>query len=103
MRHFARTFPGAELFFLIGADNAAAPAQWREAAELARLAVFVAVPRPGVELGGFSADFRGQTLRGFPIAISSSEIRARVRAGLPIDYLVPPAVAGAIQAAKMYL
>ena len=103
LRHFARTFPGAELFFLIGADNAAALAQWREAAELARLAVFVAVPRPGGAGTVFPPDFRGQTLRGFPIAISSSEIRARVRAGLPIDHLVPATVAGAIQAAKMYL
>jgi nicotinate-nucleotide adenylyltransferase len=103
LRHFARTFPGAELFFLIGADNAAALAQWREAAELARLAVFVAVPRPGGSDAVFPQDFRSRTLRGFPIAISSSEIRARVRSGLPIDYLVPAAVVEAIQAAKMYL
>ena len=42
-------------------------------------------------------------LKGFPLAVSSSEIRARVKAGLPIEPLVPPAVAEAIRAAKLYV
>ena len=103
LRHFASTFPGAELFYVIGADNAPALAQWREAAELARLAVFVAAPRPGGNAPVFPPEFRGRTLKGFPIAISSSEVRARVKAGLPIDHLVPAEVADAIKSAKMYL
>jgi nicotinic acid mononucleotide adenylyltransferase len=41
-------------------------------------------------------------LKGFPFAVSSSEIRARVKAGLPIQHLVPPAVAGAIHEAGIY-
>lgn len=102
LRHFARAFPGAELFFLIGADNTAALAQWREAAELARLAVFVAVPRPGEAESVFPAMFRGRILKGFPISISSSEIRARIKAGLPIDHLVPAPVAEAIRGEQMY-
>src|SRR5882757_9849383 len=47
LRDYAQRFPKAELFYLIGADNAAKLNEWREAAELARLAEFVAVPRPG--------------------------------------------------------
>jgi nicotinic acid mononucleotide adenylyltransferase len=35
--------------------------------------------------------------------VSSSEIRVRVKAGRPIDSLVPPSVAEAIHAAKIYL
>jgi nicotinic acid mononucleotide adenylyltransferase len=41
-------------------------------------------------------------LKGFPCDISSSQIRARVKTGLPIEHLVPPPVAEAIRAAKLY-
>jgi nicotinic acid mononucleotide adenylyltransferase len=41
-------------------------------------------------------------LRGFPFAVSSSAIRARVKAGLAIGNLVPAAVAEAIRNAKIY-
>lgn len=44
---YAKKFPGAKLFYLIGADNAAKLNEWREPAALAALAEFVAVPRPG--------------------------------------------------------
>ena len=37
-----------------------------------------------------------------PLAVSSSEIRERVAAGLPIDELVPPAVAAAIDRLGLY-
>jgi nicotinate-nucleotide adenylyltransferase len=103
LRHFAKNFPGAELFCLIGADNAAKLNEWREAAELARLAEFVAVPRPGGAAAAFPPPFRGRTLKGFPVAISSSEIRARLKAGLCIDHLAPAAVVEAIHAAGIYL
>lgn len=102
LRDFARRFPGAELFYLIGADNAAKLDEWREAEELARLAEFVAVPRPGGVAVEFPAPFRGRRLQGFPFAVSSSEIRARVKCGLTIDNLVPPAVAEAIRNARTY-
>ena len=103
LRDYARRFPKAELFYLIGADNAAKLNEWREPAELARLAEFVAVPRPGGVPAAFPPPFRGRTLAGFPLGISSSQIRARVKAGLPVENLVPPFVAEAIQAAKLYI
>ena len=103
LRDYARRFPGSELFYLIGADNAAKLNEWREAEQLARLAEFVAIPRPGGPAADFPPPFRGRTLKGFPLAVSSSEIRMRVKAGRPIVPFVPPAVAEAIQAAKLYL
>jgi len=103
LRDYAKRFPHAELFCLIGADNAAKLNEWREPGELARLAQFVVTPRPGEAPVDFPSPFRGRTLKGFPLAVSSSEIRARVKAGLPVELLVPPAVAGAIHAAKLYL
>jgi len=103
LRDYAKRFPAAELFYLIGADNAAKLNEWREPAELAKLAEFVAVPRPGGASPVFPAPFRGRTLKGFPFGVSSSEIRARVKAGLPVENLVPPAVAEAIRESKIYV
>jgi len=102
VRDYTRRFPHAELFYLIGADNAAKLNEWRDAHELARLAEFIAIPRPGGAAANFPSPFRGRTLKGFPLGVSSSEIRARVKAGLPIDLFVPPAVAEALHAAKLY-
>lgn len=103
LRDYTRRFSGAELFYLIGADNAAKLNEWREADELARLVEFVAIPRPGGAAAIFPPPFRGRTLKGFPLGVSSSEIRARVKAGLPIDPFMPPAVAEAIRVAKLYV
>jgi nicotinate-nucleotide adenylyltransferase len=103
LRDYAKKFPGAQLFYLIGADNAAKLNEWREPAELAQFAEFVALTRPGGAAAVFPPPFRGRTLAGFPLGVSSSQIRARVRAGLTIDSLVPPFVADAIHAAKLYV
>jgi len=51
----------------------------------------------------FPPPFRGRTLKGFPLAVSSSQIRARVKAGLPVDHLVPAAVAEAVRNYRLYL
>jgi nicotinate-nucleotide adenylyltransferase len=102
VRHYAGKFPGAEIFCLIGADQAADLPQWREAGELARLAQFAVVPRPGETAAALPPPFHGRTLRGFPMAVSSSEIRARIKAGLPVTHLTPAAVAEAIAADKLY-
>ncbi len=102
LREYSRRFPGAELFYLIGADNVAKLNEWREPAELARRAEFVVVPRPGGEPAQFPAPFRGRTLTGFPLGLSSSQIRARVQAGRSIELLVPAAVAEAIKNSGIY-
>ena len=103
VRDYARRFAGAELFYLTGADHVPQLPKWREANELARLATFVAIPRPGQPEVPFPAPFRGKTLRGFPFGVSSSEIRARVKEGLPIEHLTPVAVVEAIRNYRLYL
>ena len=103
VRDYAKRFPGAQLHYLIGADNAPKLAEWRESAELARLVEFLAIPRPGGPDAVFPPPFRGRTLKGFPLGVSSSEIRARVKAGLSIEHLVPAAVAEAIRNYRLYL
>jgi nicotinate-nucleotide adenylyltransferase len=103
LRQYAEKFPGADLFYLIGADQAPQLPQWREAGELARLAQFVVAPRPGESPPALPAPFRGRPLRGFPVAVSSFEIRARVKAGLPVTHLTPAAVAEALANNRLYL
>ena len=103
VRDYARRFPQSELFYLIGADHVRQLPQWREAGELARLLQFVVVPRPGEAPPADQPPFRVRILKGFPLAISSSQIRARVQAGLPLDGLVPPAVAETLRNNRLYL
>jgi nicotinate-nucleotide adenylyltransferase len=102
-REYAKKYPQAKLFYLLGADNVSKLNEWRQADELARLLEFAAVPRPGKILPDFPKPFQGRPLKGFPFEVSSSEIRARVKARLPIEFLVPPFVETAIRDAGVYL
>ncbi len=103
VRNYASRFPGTQLFYLIGADHLPQLPQWRAADELAGLVEFVVIPRPGLPEPPFPAPFRGRRLAGFPLGVASSQIRARVKAGQPIDHLVPCAVAEAIRHNRLYL
>ena len=103
VRDFVRRFPEAQRFYLIGADHLRQLPKWRAAEELARLVEFVVLPRPGQVEAPFPAPFRGRPLAGFPLGVSSSQIRERVKAGQPIDHLVPAAVAEAIINNGLYL
>jgi nicotinate-nucleotide adenylyltransferase len=99
LRELAAADPGAELVLLLGADTAMGFGAWRDPAvirSLARVAVF----RRGAEVvpPGFDA-----TVDVPALEISSSTIRARVRAGQPLAGWVPPRVADYIVAARIYL
>jgi nicotinate-nucleotide adenylyltransferase len=103
LRDYTRRFPSAELFYLLGADHVPNLLKWRDATELARLAQFVVIPRPDAAPAPLPSPFRGRALSGFPISVSSSQVRARVKAGLPIEPLVSPAVAESIRNNRLYL
>ena len=102
VRDYHQRFPEAKIFYLIGGDHVQKLPSWREAAELAQLAEFVVVPRPGQAEIPFPKPFHGRQLNGFPLGVSSSQIRARVKAGQPIDHLVPATVAEAIRDTGLY-
>jgi len=103
VRDYSRRFPGTQLFYLIGADHVSQLPKWRAAGELAALVEFVVIPRPGQSETPFRKPFRGRTLAGFPLGVSSSQIRARVKAGRSIGHLVPERVAEAIGNNRLYL
>jgi len=102
-RMYRGRFPQAELFYLIGADHVPTLPSWREAEALAGLLHFVVIPRPGQGPVPLPPPFRGRELAGFPLGVSSSQIRARIKAGLAIHGLVPDAVAEALHNSKLYV
>ena len=103
-----RNFHGAdvELFFIVGADAAMRLGTWKKVARLAELAEVIAVTRPGFSLHRLERDATMPVVRIMEmpgIAVSSSDIRERVAAGRPIDYLVPEDVAEYIRKNGLYL
>ena len=90
--------PRAKLFLLIGEDMLAV--RWYAWERLKRLCTIVVAHRAGTSGGR-----RESGLKRFPmpqVEISSSEIRARVKAGRSIRYLVPESVERYIHQHRLY-
>ncbi len=103
VRNHRAAVPDAELFYLIGSDHVPTLPKWREAENLASQAEFVVIPRPGETPSELPPSFRLRHLRGFPLKVSSSELRDRIRSGKSIRHLVPRAVEEAILNNRLYL
>jgi nicotinate-nucleotide adenylyltransferase len=103
VHEFQRRHPDAELFWLIGADHVPLLPEWRDSQALAEAVTFVVIPRPGEPPATRPAPWKLVHLRGWPLGVSSSEIRDRVRRGLTVAHLVPPAVAEIIAAEHLYI
>lgn len=96
-------YPGAELVFISGADAIAQILTWKDVDKLWPLAHFVAVSRPGHQLTIPDAPAGSISSLEIPaLAISSTDVRARVRAGKPVWYLVPDGVVQYIAKNKLY-
>jgi nicotinate-nucleotide adenylyltransferase len=93
--------PGAELFFLTGADNLRDLPRWREPDEIVRLATLAVVSRAGESLPA-DAPYPAQAVTVTRVDVSSTEIRRRVAAGLSIRYLVPEAVRAVVERERLY-
>ncbi|GEL95443.1 nicotinate-nucleotide adenylyltransferase [Cellulomonas composti] len=95
--------PGAELFFITGADAIEQILTWKDAEELFSMAQFVAVTRPGHTLSveGLPEE-RVKVVEIPALAISSTDVRARSRAGKPVWYLVPDGVVQYIAKHQLY-
>jgi len=102
VRDYARRFPDAELFYLIGADHVPLLPKWRASAVLADRVQFAVIPRPDEPPETLPAPYRLRYLRGFPLGVSASQIRERIQAGLSIRWLVPPGVAEVICQHRLY-
>jgi nicotinate-nucleotide adenylyltransferase len=101
--------PRAEMFFISGADAVREILTWKDADRIAEMCTFIAATRPGfdVEIGSFEAREgvpvpRVEAMEVPALAISSSDIRARVSARRPVRYLLPEAVAAYIEKNGLY-
>ena len=103
---------GSEIFFITGADAILEILTWKDPERLLSTCRFIAATRPGYELERLESA-TGNLFRRFAhrilvvqvpaMAISSSDIRNRVRAGRPIRYLVPEPVADYIHKQRLYV
>ena len=94
----------AELFLIIGADQYAGLHTWHDWQDLLALVTLAVANRPG-PIPPADAEVLRTPHRVVPLPmldISATDIRARVARGLPIDSLVPPAVARYIQTHSLY-
>src|SRR5699024_318566 len=103
LRDLREQRPGAELFFITGADALAEILSWRDAEEMFELAHFIGVTRPGHALSGTGLPQDRVILQEVPaMAISSTDCRQRTAAGEPVWYLVPDGVVQYINKYGLY-
>jgi nicotinate-nucleotide adenylyltransferase len=94
---------GEDTLFILGADQAAMFSRWREPDEVLKRVKLAVGTRGGYDMPDLSR--YGNRIVPFELAspeVSSSEVRARVQTGDPIDDLVPPAVARLIEENGLY-
>ena len=108
LRELQAEHPGAQLFLVMGEDQAIALTQWRDWQEIVRIATLAIAGRPSagqratLAPSGLPPGARTTPLQLPSMAESSSEIRSRVARGEDIASLVPPGVASYIASHHPY-
>jgi nicotinate-nucleotide adenylyltransferase len=102
-----REHPDDEVFVIVGSDTFPEMTTWKEHERLRELCTVAVVMRPGeapLSRGGPGGEQPGGVARveGPGLAISASDIRARVRQRKSVRYLVPDAVADYIAKKALY-
>jgi nicotinate-nucleotide adenylyltransferase len=113
IRAFRARFAGTDLYYITGADaiQQILRGEWRETDRLLEMCEFIAATRPGYALShddwqkshiGRGYRDRIHTMEIPALAISSTDIRNRVRHGRPIKYIVPDGVEQFIYTNALY-
>jgi nicotinate-nucleotide adenylyltransferase len=98
LAHYREVHPDAEIFFILGADQAASFDTWHRPEEIPSLATLAVMDRGGSEVSGD----RFMPVSVTRVDISATEIRERVRTGRSIRYLVPKNVTEIIERNRLY-
>jgi len=98
----ARRHPGAELFLVVGSDVVPDLPTWERIDEVRAVVTLVVVARPGTGPSLPPHPWRARAVTTPALDLSSSDLRARVAAGRPIDALVPPAAVREIRRRGLY-
>jgi nicotinate-nucleotide adenylyltransferase len=98
---------GTRLLFIGGTDLLQQLLTWKEPEQVLELAELIAATRPDFDVDDVlkkvpAAAGRVHRMEIPALAISSSDIRARVARGAPIEYLVPEGVARYIEKRALY-
>ena len=103
LREYRARMPAAALFLLIGADVLETLPSWREPEAIAALAEVVVLTRSFDGTGPAPASLGGvRRVATRRVDVSSTDIRARVRAGRRLTGFVPDAVAAYIAERGLY-
>jgi nicotinate-nucleotide adenylyltransferase len=104
IRELKAKHPNAKLFLFIGMDNLAIFHSWRAADEIKQEATVVVMLRPTHDASALDPSLfeSVETLEIPLIGISSSDVRARVRAGLSVKYWIPESVEEYIRTHHLY-
>jgi len=94
LRELGALYPGADLYLVVGADLVGELGSWERSDELRDLATLAVVSRPGAVVNQQVRGWRVANISIPMIDVSSTELRARVADGRPLDFLVP---AGALR------
>ncbi len=101
--------PDSQLFLIVGGDVAAGLPRWNEPERVLSLATVAVARRRGTArsavnqaLSRIAGGDRAEFFQMPRIGLSSTIVRRRVRAGAPIKYLVPDAVASYIDEHQLY-
>lgn len=106
-----RQAPERQLIYLVGSDTFLLFPSWRTAGRVAQLCRMAIVLRPGDEESSLQAarqdylkrfGLHSVVLRERGLPLSSSQVRERVRLGLPLEGCVPGQVAAYIARQKLY-
>lgn len=97
-----RKHPNVQFFLLLGSDNLAELSSWREPEKVFSMARPVFAHRPLTDEGLPPWLERPVWLSNPRLEISSTDMRARVRAGGSVRYLVPNAVERYITKKRLY-
>jgi nicotinate-nucleotide adenylyltransferase len=98
LERVAADHPGADLWFLLGADRLETLPDWHDPPRLLSLARIAVVPRPGWDADRIHATARRvapgrvDLLEAPQIDVSSTMVRRRLGEGGPVRYLVPHGV-----------
>ena len=95
--------PARELFVILGADAAAGLLSWERAEEVRDQATIVVVERPGASSVEALPGWRWTSVEVPRLDVSSTDLRARVVDGRPLDYLVTHEVVDWIEAHDLYV
>lgn len=95
--------PDRELFLVLGADAVANMGTWRRLEDTKALATIVVVERAGdLDVHPPGDGWRLAHVRVPRLDVASTDLRARLTAGRPVDGLVPPAVIAEIHRRGLY-